>query len=112
MARGKRKCPKCSTEQGVRVLVCISCNYSFADNRKPKEEPKAKKADVVEKVNPLLTSIRKNVPAHIPLIKTTPADHAERILSYGKERATILCKLAQWSGSWKHVDWSMVEAGI
>ena len=37
----------------------------------------------------------------------SPNEHADRILSYGKERATSLLK--QSNGKWSHVNWKKVE---
>jgi len=42
----------------------------------------------------------------------TPNDHAERILGYGKERATNLLKQHKSGCTWSHINWKIVEEGI
>jgi hypothetical protein len=44
--------------------------------------------------------------------RVTPQEHAERILSYGTERAKMLLHLHKYGQSWSHVDWKLVEEGL
>ena len=41
----------------------------------------------------------------------TPKEHAERILSYGKDKALSLLKQSKMN-HWGHVDWDVVEKGL
>ena len=40
MPRGKKICPECNTENGVRSFCCHSCGYEFHFWRKRKENLK------------------------------------------------------------------------
>jgi len=107
MARGKKICDKCGESNGVRTLKCKNCNTEFSLSSKKKE-----KKELTLKQQKILKSIEE-VPIEIKEeVKITHREHAERILSYGKERATILLRLAKWSSYWKHVDWDVVKEGI
>lgn len=106
MARGKKICDKCGESNGVRTLKCKNCNteFSFKQNKVDKTKESTPEQKEMIKSMPIV-GLREAV-------KNTPKEHAERILSYGKERATMLYKLAQWSGYWKHVNWDIVKEGI
>ena len=102
MAKGKKTCPECKKEIGARAYKC-SCGYDFAGSfavvSKNKEEV-APKVNLQKEV--VLTDT-------IEYEKVSPKDHAERILEYGKKRATILLKFSKWLKCWSHVDWKVVE---
>jgi ribosomal protein L40E len=42
MPRGKKSCPKCSTETGPRAFACKNCNYVFVFKPKSKEHKSTK----------------------------------------------------------------------
>ena len=52
MPAGYRPCPKCNQSCHIKKVICPSCSYDFAANRKPKEE----KTPVVKKNTPKPTS--------------------------------------------------------
>jgi len=56
--------------------------------------------------------LRFEIPEHKPYLKLTPQEHAERILSYGDDRARSLLVIAKINKGWKHVDWDVVEKGL
>ena len=105
MARGNKICSKCGETNGVRTLKCKNCNteFSFSKKTNKQNEYTPKQEEITKSLS--LIELKEEV-------KITPRDHAERILSYGKERAAILLRLTKWSGSWKHVDWDVVREGI
>ena len=43
MPKGKKVCPKCSAECGVRSASCEKCGYNFAAGKADKKAPAAKK---------------------------------------------------------------------
>ena len=111
MARGKKNCPECKITVGCRTLKC-SCGHIFVKVEK-KEVVKKKRLRVVEKDNEEENWVPPfPMPDAKEFKKTTPLDHAKRILSYGKKRASML--LACSRGTWSHVDWDYVkeELGI
>jgi len=112
MSRGKKICPKCSTELGVRSSTCTKCNHNFSSPKKidvaPKEKSGKKEEKPSTKIQALLDHVRDH-PYKAPP-KITPDEHAERILSYGKKRAKLLLKLS--NGKWSHVNWKKVEEGL
>ena len=60
-----------------------------------------------EKIAALKPSVQEMLKVkYKPVPKLTPLEHAERILSYGKYRATMLLKHSK--GRWSHVDWKHV----
>jgi len=79
-------------------------------DKEPKKEGPTRAEVVIRKE--FKESKRKDPINHDSLNCDTSKDHAERILSYGKERATILFKLHRWSNNWHHVDWKIVEEGV
>ena len=106
MARGKKICDKCGESNGVQTLKCKNCDVELTFSAKKVNETKerTKEQEEILKSMPLVDLEE--------TVKITPREHAERILSYGKERATMLLRLAKWSGYWKHVDWNIVKEGI
>lgn len=94
-------CPECSTKAGVRTHTCKKCNYSFGEKEKEK---------VAEKQLPI--ELRGPIPTYVAPKKLSSADHAKRILGYGKERASLLLQSSKMLKCWSHVDWSIVEAGL
>lgn len=123
MAKGKKTCSSCHKENGARAFTCKHCNVSFASKTVKKvvvEEIKkveaVKTVEDVEDVEDVEESVpqpekrRYEIPDYVPTPRLTACEHAERIIGYGRERATNLFKLGQWEKSWSHVDWSVVEA--
>ena len=132
MGRGRKTCPNCNTEMGARTYVC-SCGYDFTSAKKEKEtkkreareikkENKVKEVKEIKEVKkPELTLadkiLRKEALDPTKRIKivtssVSPKENAERILSYGKERASNLLKQHECGQTWAHVDWELVKEGI
>ena len=100
-------CPGCEKEVGVRTHKC-ECGHSFIsakkDTRDKKEVPEELKRE------PSLMDLKLiDLPKHVHL---TPKQHAERILDYGKEKASLLLKFHKMGLKWSHVDWDEVEKGL
>jgi len=100
MGRGKKTCPECNTELGARTLKC-SCGYEFGVKKKESEPVKT---------TPLMDS-KILVKAGKTIRKTSSKEHAKRIISYGKERASALLLQSKRQG-WGHVDWDYVREHI
>jgi len=138
MARGKKICKSCNTEQGVRSLVC-QCGFDFVEDKrkrdfqnrelkqqkeekkqlkdKIKREEKEKKQEEKEAKKQQKNPIVENKNFFIPpdyekTDKLSSKENAERILSYGKERARSLLNQSRLSKTWNHVDWKIVEEGV
>lgn len=101
--RGAKTCLKCKTLNGLRRKVCTNCGYEFEVKNGNEEVVSPEKRKLLAQINAF------PMPR---LIKMSPTEHAKRILSYGKERATRLLKLAKWGKRWFHVDWDVVEQGL
>jgi len=95
-------CPKCEKEQGVRTHKC-ECGHSFISAKKEIVP------EVTERVPSLMDLKLFDLPKHVHL---TPKQHAERILDYGKEKASLLLKFHKMGLKWSHVDWDEVEKGL
>jgi len=114
MPRGKKICPGCSTECGVRAGKC-ECGHNFSSAKKENggEEKQKMKKELEQ-----MSSMTKELLAHQALNPyqeiehLTPDEHADRILGYGTERATNLLKQHRSGETWSHVNWKKVEAGI
>jgi hypothetical protein len=115
MARGKKTCPSCSTETGPRTYKCKNCGFDFAAAKAKaakevsteKREKKTSKEE--EYIHPEVAKLMADPPVETETEHLTPDEHADRILSYGRERAGNLLGLAKSSGGWKHVNWKRVE---
>ncbi|GAF89204.1 unnamed protein product [marine sediment metagenome] len=117
MARGKKTCPKCNTVNGARTHNCKSCNTEFvAKVVEIRDKKKKKKEKLIEKIDPKIQALLDSLPDCSEIEeekkKTSPKEHAKRVLSYGKKTASFLLRMAQSEGYWKHVDWKVVEAGL
>ena len=99
MARGKKNCLKCKKEVGARALKC-PCGYVF--ERKPKAPEEVTTRTVINNAKVIAEAGKTRR-------KTSPEQHAKRIISYGKERATILYSLSKIKSRWQHVDWDYVQ---
>ena len=119
MPRGKKICPSCSTECGVRTGVC-ECGHDFSSSPKKENggEDKKKKKKNKKKDIEQMSSMTKDLIAHVALNpyveqeRLSPDEHAERILSYGSERAKSLLRQHRSGSTWSHVNWKKVEAGL
>ena len=116
---GRKTCPGCKVIIGAVIKICPKCQLDFSTIIKeivPKKE-KVTKEVKEEKVlslkqqesnKEMLDALRRC--EEIP--KLTPKEHAKRILSYGKERASSLLFMARTKKYWDHVDWEIVEKGL
>ena len=97
-------CPECEKKLGVRTHKC-ECGHSFISAKKEvvskKEVP-----EVLERKPSLMDLKFIDLPEHKHL---TPKQHAERILGYGKEKASLLLQFHKMGLRWSHVDWDVVE---
>jgi len=121
--RGRKRCPGCKLVIGGVSKTCFSCGFDFVSVKKEKDraevEKKIKKQEEKEnistqgeKISPTVAKLLKEVGLHKESKRLTPKEHAERILSYGKKRASALFKLSKINHSWNHVDWKIVEQGV
>ena len=114
MARGKKICPKCSTETGVRSSTCEKCKHIFSSPKKidvaPKEKPEKKEEYVSVRTTELLEHVKNN--PYVAAPRMTADEHAKRILEYGKERATNLYKQHKSGNTWNHINWKKIEEGL
>lgn len=118
MPRGKKTCPECSTELGVRTYICPQCEFDFSSRKKEivskiekkKDRDKNGKKEHISSATTELLGYAEGHPYIAPK-KLTPDEHADRILSYGKNRAKNLLGLSK-NGGWKHVNWNGVEEKI
>lgn len=99
MAKGKKTCLKCKKEIGARALKC-PCGYVFERKLKAIEEVTTR--TVINNAKVIVESGK-------TIRKTSPKQHAERIISYGKYRATTLYNLNRIKTRWQHVDWDYVK---
>jgi len=102
MARGKKTCPACNKEVGARAMKC-ECGHDFA----PKKGNVLTKVDTPPIVEVELPELKEPEPSTM-----TEEEHADRVLSYGTERAKLLLKMARWEKKWHHVDWNRVAAKL
>ncbi len=122
--RGRKKCPGCQLIIGGVTKTCFSCGFDFVSAKKEKdaaaEEIKAKKEEEKEKtktvegekISPMTAQLLQEVGLYEAPEKLTPKEQAQRILSYGKERASALLMLAKAHHCWSHVSWDVVEQGL
>ena len=105
MPRGKKICPECKKENGVRTFTC-ECGFDFSSIPKKiieKKKIKKEKIPLDKIIGPLETFVA----AGEEIEKISPRKHAKRILALGKDRAFLLSQ--QSKGRWSHVDWDYVK---
>jgi hypothetical protein len=106
MPRGKKICPACSTECGIRTVTC-KCNHTFSFSAKKGNGDKKKKTEYISPATQeLLEHVALN--PYVEPEKMNSDDHANRILSYGKDRALNLLRQSK-NSTWSHVNWKKVE---
>lgn len=121
--QGRKKCPGCQLIINGATKICFSCGFDFVSMKKEKdaaaEEAKVKKEEAKEtetvqgeKISPQVARLMQEMEPYKAPKKLTPKEQAQRILSYGKERATVLFRLAKTNHYWSHVDWNKVEEDI
>jgi hypothetical protein len=119
--RGKKNCPGCKKELGVRTFICPDCKYNFYEAKEKntaeekqdvKIEKKGKKEKKEKVVDPKIQEMLDNLPTYVAPIRLSSQEHAQRVLSYGENRARHLLKHARHEHCWGHVDWKVVEAGL
>lgn len=115
MPRGKKICPSCSTECGVRTSIC-KCSHNFSSVPKKENGGEEKKTNekkpeyVSPKTQELLDHVALN--PYVEPEKMSADEHADRILAYGKNAALNLLRQHRSGNSWSHVNWNRVEAGL
>jgi hypothetical protein len=118
--RGRKQCPECNIFIGAVTKICPKCDFDFSTI--VKVEKKQKHVEAAKKEGPSLTDVllRKEA-ASLKGKKVFVSDyigdmnhqeHAERILGYGKARATNLLMLHRTGSTWGHVNWKIVEEGL
>lgn len=118
MPRGKKTCRECNTELGVRTGICPQCGFDFSSLKKEikskiEEKKNGDKNGKSESISPIVADLLEYEEGH-PYVepkKLTSDENADRILSYGKNRANSLLGLSK-NGGWKHVNWSRVKEKI
>lgn len=118
MPRGKKTCRECNTELGVRTGICPQCGFDFSSLKKEikskiEEKKNGDGNGKKEYISPVVADLLEYEEGH-PYVapkKLTSDEHADRVLSYGKDRAEMLLQLSK-NGGWKHVNWNKVEEGI
>lgn len=138
MGKGRKQCPDCKVIVSSILSNCHKCNFDFSSAKKEKdallekkrgekeeirEEKRKKKEETLKerkekkeekeviKISPIVRELL-TVPVYVAPKRLSSKEHAERILSYGVERAKILLHLAKNHGYWKHVNWDIVEKGL
>jgi len=119
MAKGKKICPKCNTENPAVVMVCRNCGVEFVKKPKPEPKPriekpkpelKTEKVTVKETINPKVAELMR-VKYEQPKM-LTPDEHADRILGLGNQTAHVLLLQARNGKRWRHVNWKRVAEKI
>ena len=138
--QGRKICPACSVIISAVTKTCPKCSFDFSAEKKKKDEEKRLQAEekqrirdekkvskvvvkVVEEekkkieISPVQRILQREAAQEREQIASiTPSmsnkEHAERILSYGKERATFLFNQHRFGYTWSHVDWKIVEEGL
>lgn len=116
--QGKKDCPECKKETGARTRIC-SCGHLFiskiiekeairAKNKEEKEEKKEQKKKE-KPVSPLVQELLLIPMNNSTVKKTTPREHAERVLGYGREKTICLLEESKNRKCWSHVDWDYVK---
>ena len=112
MGRGRKQCPDCNAVVGVRTTEC-KCGHDFStkvETVAPKKEAETvvpKKTRKERKSEELLQHVQSH--PYEPTPRMTPDEHADRILSYGRERALNLFKQHLSMGGWSHVNWKKID---
>jgi len=139
--QGRKICPACSVIISAVTKTCPKCSFDFSAEKKKKDEEKRLQAEekqrirdekkvskvvvkVVEEekkieISPVQRILQREAQRSTSEDRVTPIvanmsskEHAERILSYGKERAAFLLDQHKFGNTWSHVDWKEVEAGL
>ena len=117
MAQGYKQCPDCNKSNTLRTKNC-ECGFDFMALKQQREEEKEAKKEARLKKREEKEGKKTNgrdygyIPPYIPPKELTKKDHAKRILSYGKERSSVLLKQSKLVKCWNHVDWDLVEKGL
>ena len=132
LGQGKKTCPECNVIIGAVTKICPKCKFDFSSLRKEKEleknrirEEKALKKEKKQDKKESLVGykiIQKELKGtglgvmegfkYVKPVVLSSQDHAQRILGYGRNRATTLLKMHKWGKGWGHVDWNIVEKGL
>lgn len=137
---GRKTCPGCNAIVAAILKTCFKCGFDFAALKKERDEKlrkereeklakrelrqqkegeerqakkelrqKAQKGST-EALSPRMQEMIKI--KHEPMPKRSPIEHAKRVLTYGKTRASLLLEQARNLKTWSHVDWKYVEANL
>jgi len=112
MAKGRKICSGCNKEIGARVKVC-DCGFVFSAKKEIQVESTAPKE--VNKDSLYVQKVlarESHSDEEFISINMSSKDHAQRILDYGRERATFLLSQHRFGNTWSHVDWKLVEEGL
>lgn len=127
MPLGKKICPNCKKELGVRTGICPDCQHDFSKKKiiispiketvdYKKEETKKIKVveeDVEEKKvirNPYFTPEDEIIAKSGRIgISYTGEEHADRILAMGERKARSLLMGHNTGNTWSHVNWKYLE---
>jgi hypothetical protein len=114
---GKKKCPNCQAELGVRTRECSNCKHQFVTKVVVKKEKEVKvKEDKVDSfpINDPYNTPEDKVIAHSGknVHCLSGIEHADRILAMGKDKAKSLLMAHQTGNTWVHVDWKYLEGKL
>ncbi len=123
--RGRKRCPQCKKIVGAPLRICY-CGFDFAaqkEKTRPLKKEKTRTENLEEEIEDIAPDKREMTPwekeeaeilnhfrshPHEVPKKMSKREHAERVLSLGKERALALYNYAKTHGGWKHCDWDYV----
>jgi len=112
LGKGKKKCPGCNIIIGGVSKKCPQCSFDFIAAKKIEKKKKVVKKETKEDyIDPRVKKLL-DIPVYVAPKKLSSKDHAERILSYGIERAKSLLFMAKIGKCWSHVNWDIVEKGL
>jgi hypothetical protein len=116
---GKKKCPNCQAELGVRTRECPNCKHQFVSKvivKKEKIETKivTKEKEDKPEINDPYNTPEDKIIAHSGknVHCLSGIEHADRILAMGKDKAKSLLMAHQTGNTWVHVDWKYLEGKL
>ena len=122
--RGKKECPGCKKEIGVRTKKCSFCGHDFYSQPKTYSKNSKKDRKFKQNKNKLSKGEGSNfVKREVVEIEekksykekkqfNSPDENADIIINYGYERARLLFNLHRWGQTWSHVNWKRVEEAL
>jgi len=128
MPLGKKICPNCKKELGVRTGICPDCQHDFSKKKiiisPNKETVDSNKKEEIKRIKVVKEDLEEK--KHIRDPYSTPDDeviarpgknvtnytgeeHADRILAMGERKARSLLMAHNTGNTWSHVNWKYLE---